>query len=348
MVLLLKKIFKPQSLSSELQLRFLKRLSRLLLSGYALMEALEVIMWDKDLRLLAKQMQQSFIHGSTVDEAFEKAGFHPSIISHLYVIRMNGDLDSSIHKCIEMFEQRHQYLKKFQQVIRYPLLLTFIFVILLYSLQRLIFPVFIDLFQMNLESIAIVQVALFVLNILGKTFIIGLVVCLLLLLLWLRYQSRYSIAIKIKWYEKVPLYRRYLKIHTTFQLATHISSSLKSGLPFKDILAHLTKQKQLPIVAYYAELMIRELNQGLHLEPLMLELPFLEEQMAIIFQKNNNMHMLQQDLAIYADWLIEDLQQKVMKMFEMIQPIFFTVLAILIILMYIMLMWPMFDMMQMI
>src|SRR5690625_7074249 len=53
-----------------------------------------------------------------IDVAFHEAKFHESIVSYLYFVRINGDLQKSITKCIEMFEQRITYKKKFSQVLR--------------------------------------------------------------------------------------------------------------------------------------------------------------------------------------------------------------------------------------
>lgn len=348
MGLSLKRIYsnKPFDLPADIQLRFLKRLSRLLSNGYTLIEALDVIKWDKELYAISNQISHLLKNGIPIDEAFEQTKFHSSIIAHLYFIKINGDILASIDKCVDMFEHRLNYVKKFQQVIRYPILLTSIFLILLYALKQFILPVFLELFHSNLDSLSIVQLFLMMLAIVVRFIMVSAIFSIVLIVFWQVYKKRCSIKNKLLLYSKIPIYRQYLKIQTSFQFATHISSLLKSGLPIKEILTNLSQQQQLPIIAYYSKLMTSELNNGYHLETLISQLQFLDKQIAIIFQKNINADTLQKDLSIYADWLIEELHRKVMKIFTMIQPIFFVMIALLIILMYVMLMWPMFDLIK--
>lgn len=347
MDLLRKKIFK-RDLSPALQLRFLKRLLRLLQAGYAMIEALEMIMWDRPLKTMAITIKQALLEGQGLDQAFIQAGFHESIVNHVYVLHLNGDVEQVLSQSIEMFEQRLKYVHKFKQVIRYPLILSVIFVLLVYGLQTFIYPAFNNIFHMELASITLVQTSLLLLTILFRFILISIGLAICCLIGWHLIKERFPIHKKVNWYQNIPIFRRYLKFHTTFQLASQISSSLKAGLSFKEILRYLSTQVQFPIVAYYADLMMQALQQGLHLEQLLRELPLIDSQLAIIFQKYHNVQMLQQDLTIYADWLIENMQEKTMNLIEMIQPVFFSFLALLIILMYVMLMWPMFDMMRMI
>src|SRR4051794_3546921 len=91
-----------KKLPKEIQLRFLKRLHRLLESGYPLLEAMETLKWDKSLLPIATQIINSLKNSLTIDQAFEKAMFHQSITNYLYFVQANGDLQGSILKCMEM------------------------------------------------------------------------------------------------------------------------------------------------------------------------------------------------------------------------------------------------------
>src|SRR5690625_4382522 len=140
---------RNKTLPDEIQLRFLKQLARLLENGYSIIDALEVIKWDKQLIKTASQMIESLKHGVPVDQAFEVAKFHHTITTYLYFVKDNGDVLSSIKKSIDMYESRLEYTKKFQDIIRYPLILLFIFSILLYLINEWVLPSFLDIFQSN-------------------------------------------------------------------------------------------------------------------------------------------------------------------------------------------------------
>src|SRR5690625_4595629 len=143
---------KQRRLPEHLQLRFLKQLYRLLTNGYPLIEALDIIKWDKQIHTTASDIKSYLKKGDLIDQAFAKTHFHQTITAYLFFVRSHGNLESSIEKCVVMFENRLQYVKKFQQVIRYPLILTIIFIGLLYVIKHWILPSFIDLYTTSPEA----------------------------------------------------------------------------------------------------------------------------------------------------------------------------------------------------
>src|SRR5690625_7565567 len=98
-------------------------------------------------------------------------------------------------------------------------------------------------------------------------------------------------------------------------------------MSIKEILHHMAKQKKLPIIAYYSHLMIEELSKGFPLASLLSQFPFFEQHIATIFQKNADMHALEKDLTMYAEFVIKELHQKIMKTITFIQPFFLILLA---------------------
>src|SRR5690625_2059865 len=120
MDIFLKKFIKwrKKNLSENLQIRFLQRISRLLSSGYPLLEALQVLKWDKSLIRPAETIIRSLKNGDTIDYSFEQANFHQTITGYLSFVRSNGDLEGSIQKCLFMFENRIKYRNKFLQTVR--------------------------------------------------------------------------------------------------------------------------------------------------------------------------------------------------------------------------------------
>src|SRR5690625_285903 len=139
-------IYEPK-LTEITQLHFLRRLHRLLANGYSLIKALEIMKWDKQIIETINILNETLKKGCTLDDSFERAHFHNTIIAYLYFVRINGNLLSSLEKCITMFEQRIMYKKKFTQVIRYPIVLSFIFITLLIFLKQSLLPSFLELFQ---------------------------------------------------------------------------------------------------------------------------------------------------------------------------------------------------------
>ena len=338
--------FKPK-VKEVTQLHFLKRLHRLLSSGYSLLSALEVMKWDKEIKQSATIMIESLKKGHPIDEAFEKAHFHKLIVTYLYFVRLNGNLLSSLEKSYNMFEHRITYMNKFVQVLRYPLILFFTFIILLVFLKQSVLPSFLELFESSFEtSSRSVVFSIMIIDIASTLFFITLAFILIGTIFWYAYKRNISIAKQLVFYERIPVLRTFLKLQTSFYFSTHLSMFLKAGLSIKDTLAQMSEQKKLPIIAHYTTLMTEKLTSGSHIDHLLLVLPFIDKQLANIFQKNHNMTILAKDLTAYSDFLAEYIERKVMRIITLIQPIFFIILAGFIVLVYLSLMWPMFQLIQ--
>src|SRR5699024_4597175 len=114
----------------------------------------------------------------------------------------------------------------------------------------------------------------------------------------------------------------------------------------KDTLQNMSKQTKLPIVSYYTSLIMNQLANGFLIVHLLDNLTFIDKQLANVFHNNTNAETLAKDLAVYAEFLNEDMERKIMRIITMIQPIFFVFLACFIILVYVTLMWPMFQLIQ--
>lgn len=337
---------KKIKLSNEMQLRFLKRLSRLLSSGYPLLQALETIKWDPQLKETASTMIASLKNGAPIDQAFEKAHFHESITTQLYFIRGNNDLAGSLRKCLHMYESRIKHLKKFKQILRYPLMLTVIFTVLLYFIKQSVLPSFIDLFQTSSSSSATIAISMKIIDVAGNLLFLTVIVAAAAIILWNLNKKKLPIDRQINVYKRIPLFRKYVRMNTSFLFAAHLSSLLKTGLPIKNIFSYMGEQPKLPIISYYAKNITNELQKGHHLDDLLIGFYFFDPQLASIFQKNTDYEALERDLDAYADMLTEEIQRKITKAITIFQPLFFIILGCFIIFIYFTLMWPMLQLIQ--
>ncbi|KPH71781.1 competence type IV pilus assembly protein ComGB [Oceanobacillus caeni] len=348
MDLSLKKLYLNYRLrpNNELQLRFLKRLSRLLKNGYPILTALEKIKWDSHLSTYATKIIDSLKNGETIDQAFENVHFHPTITSYLFFVRANNDLEGNLEKAIQMFQQRITHTKKFKQIIRYPLILIFIFSTLLFFIKESVLPTFVEIFDSNYHSNSSIHYTVTLIDFVTTFIIISILVFSFCFILWYFIQQKLSIQKQLKIYLKIPLYRYYLKIQTSYFFASHFSSLLKTGMSFKEILQHMANQPKLPIISYYSTLLTNELSQGIHLSFVLSQLHLLDKHLISIFQQDTDMEALEMDLSVYAELLMEDIEAKTLKILTWVQPIFLIIIGGLIIFIYISLMWPMFQLIK--
>lgn len=337
---------RKRKLPHDVQLRFLKRLHRLLENGYPLLEALEMYTLDKQLKKPAESIATALKNGTSLDAAFDQAGFHQAIIAYLYFVQANGSLQETIEKSIQMFEYRTNTTKRFQRVFRYPIILLLVFSILLYFINRHVLPSFQNLFQSSAEASNIVSITIIIINGLSSFLFFASISIILCIIGWYFLHKKVPIEKQLKLYNSIPLYRNLVKMQTSFLFATHFSTLLKAGLPYKEILIFLANQTKLPIIAYYSNQMIDDLKKGIHLAHVLSEYTFLDYQLTNIFQKNTNHYALEKDLSIYAHMLLEDIENNTIKVITYLQPAFFLIIACFVIFIYAIIMWPMFELIK--
>lgn len=343
---LMRKRNETKLLAPTVQLNFLKRLYRLLKRGYPLTEALDVISWDDNMKPIVQVIQQSLYAGEYFDEALSRANFHEMIVVYIYFVRINSDLLTSLDKSIDMFEQRMTALEKFKKVSRYPLFLLSIFILLLLLIKQFILPAYADMFQYHTESATTVQFTFFIFNLLFTLFLILIILFVTAGVIWHIYKKKLTIEKQLQTLSYIPIYRHYVRLQTSFYFATHVSLFLKTGMSMKSIIHHMESQNELPIIQYYANIMMDHLQKGYQLKDLLKSLSFIDPQLANIFQQHNNREALEKDLATYADFIAEHIEQKLMRAIMYIQPITFSLLGFFIVIIYFSLLWPMFQLIE--
>ncbi|WP_047979926.1 competence type IV pilus assembly protein ComGB [Ornithinibacillus contaminans] len=331
-------------LPSSIQLHFLKRLASVLSSGYMLLDALETLTWDKATRSIADEISHHLKNGVTIDQAFELVRFNPLITSYLFFAKEYGDLEESITKCFEIYEERIKHMKKFTQVIRYPVILLVIFSIMFFFIEHTVLPNLLNVFQQSAQDPSNLTIFIHLISVFYYLCAGFLLLVLLIRLFWSAYKAKIPIPQQLKLFDVIPLFRNYIRLNTSYQFATHVSSLLKTGMPIKEVLAILSKQNKLPILSYYATMLTNGLNQGAPISHILTDFSFINPQLAAIFQKNNHVDSLVKDLAVYAAFTMEELNQKIIKSLTYLQPIFFIILGVVIVMVYLSIMWPMYQM----
>ncbi|MEN2765997.1 competence type IV pilus assembly protein ComGB [Ornithinibacillus xuwenensis] len=335
-----------QQVSTQLQLRFLQRLSRVLSNGYSLLSALETLRWDKTLHTITNPIIADLKSGLSIDQSLEKLRFNEFITTYLFFAKEYGDLESSIKKCVDIYEERIRYQQKLTQVIRYPIILLIVFSFVFFFIQQSVIPNILLLFQNSHQKLSAITFSVFISSVIYYSFITLMLLIILTKWLWKRFKSKFPISSQIKIYTTIPIYRSFLKLNTSYQFSTHMSSLLRTGLSLKDVLIIISKQTKLPILSHYATIIADGLNQGIHAADIVLELPLMKAQLAEIFQKNINTNTLQKDLEIYAIFLTDELNKRILKSITYIQPIFFMALGLVIICIYLSLILPMYHYME--
>ncbi|WP_407268374.1 competence type IV pilus assembly protein ComGB [Radiobacillus sp. PE A8.2] len=333
-------LFSNTRLSLNDQALFLQRLARFIENGYSLLDALHMLAWEKRWANHANLTSQKLQEGFTLDQALIDVGFHDKVISYLFFARYNGDLEASLKHCSTMIQRQTDHTNQIKQSLRYPLVLFILFCVLLYFVKNSLYPSFSMLFT---EQSAFTRVAMTVIDTLfqGLTFL--LISVPVGFGLWWVITRYFQISKQIAIVNKLPIVRRYLSLHISGLFAVHLSSLLASGMPIKESLHTVKNQSRLPILSYYASVIISELERGVALSKIFPSLLLFEKELTFIFQKNANTEVLEKDLQMYAESLMEQLQKRIKRLISLIQPVFFLLMAGLIIFVYLSLILPTFQ-----
>lgn len=333
-----------QKLTITAQLQFLHILQRMLSKGLTLIQSLDAMKYYAELEYTSSQILKRLEAGQHLDEAMDESGFHHSIISYLFVVREKSNISERIEQCHQLFQQHVHYMRKFQQTVRYPLILLFIFSGLLFFIYARVIPSFQQLMFGELPML--LQAVIFLSSWLGYSILVLVAVFSFGVVIWIFSRNKISLETKLSLYRKIPLYRSYVKRQTSFHFAALYSSLLQTGMPMKELLHYMSRQTRLPIISYYAKQMQLEYFRGRSIQGLLTTMKFLDRHLTDILSSNMDAVNLAKDLAIYAEISIDTMYQRLQKRIIYIQPVFFSIIGAFIIFIYISLMSPMFELMN--
>lgn len=338
----LKQNSQNKPIKEQTQLLFLKRLLNLLQHGSSLLIALDALTYEEKFVPIVNTLQATLKTGQPLDIAFEKARFNEDIITYLYFVRLSSDIEKSLLECIHVLERKLSYKEKLLKVIKYPLFLMFIFIIILIIIKQFIIPSFNMLFTERNNQFNVLNHIDMILNILFNGLLISSLILIIGFIIWLNHQKRQSVDSQIKAIERIPIYRKYKKYQLSLLFANQFSTFLSSGLSIKQILDHLSVQEKLPILAHYATIILEELNKGVKISMTLEQLPLLDEQLVDAFSKESE-SFIAHALNGYVIYITDKLYDDVMKWIQIIQPLFFTVIACFVIVIYLILLYPMLQ-----
>lgn len=339
-------IRRTKKLTTTEQNHLLIRLSRLLEQGYPLVEALYALRWNEKWQRQVDQMIAVLKEGKSIDIALQKADFNNHVISFLFFASAHGDIKQSLKQSVMLIEKNTTIMTKFKQTIRYPFVLFFMFIGLLFFIKTSVYPAFVQLFTSTSMTSNITLFSIRFINGLFAFFSLLLLMLLISLSIWLILQKKAPFETKLVIYQKLYLIRRFIRSYNTFLFALHLSSLLHSGLSLKESLTTLAKQSHYRILNLYSQQLIEHFSKGKHIDTILPTLYFLNNEIVTIFQKNSNVDNLAVDLHGYADHLLEDIEKRIKRIITWIQPVFFVLMAASIIFIYLSLLYPMFQLLQ--
>ncbi|UOQ85996.1 type II secretion system F family protein [Gracilibacillus salinarum] len=341
---ILRRFKRQETLPLKVQHQILHRLELLFRHGYMLNDALDVLLWEKQLLQPVRTIKSHLELGQPFVTALSKAHFHEDTVRFLETAVEHGNLADGLTQCCNLLQQRILFTRKLRSLTRYPFFLFLFFFILLYLLKTSIFPSLSQLLQTSQNGVF--QQAITVINFIYYGIIALSVIFLLLFLFRFSFQHSVTLETRIAVIQKIPIYYRYKRMQTTYLLITHLSSLLKSGLTMKECLEIIEHNQKEDIVHYYATHISSHLAQGYQYSTILPQCILLEPELDRIMTKERNQDQLQKEFAFYAEHLIAAMERFIKSWLSFLQPFLLSILALFIVFVYLSLMLPMFDYIQ--
>lgn len=335
--------------NEKMQTQFLQKISDLLDQGYSLNEA---IMFTK-LHLPMKMKQdieecvKKLAEGHSFRSVLASLGFRKSVLSYLYFAEKHGDIKFALKESSRMLEKKRVHIEKAKQVLRYPIFLILLMVIIVYAIQSVIGPQFVQMYEsMNITTSFFLMMLLSIFDLLKILMVTVTFFFLLLIPFYYVFFRKYSPTKQQHILLQIPFIRKGLTLYNSYYFSSQISYLLKGGLSIFESLNLFCEQNILPFYQEEAKWLINELKKGERLDEILVRRPFFERELAAVVHHGQAIGKLDRELYTYSQMLIDRLENKMIKWISLIQPIIFLTIGILVLAVYLSIILPMYQIME--
>ncbi|WP_080146835.1 competence type IV pilus assembly protein ComGB [Marinilactibacillus piezotolerans] len=334
---------------SRAQGLFLKRIGRLLCEGFSLKEALNfvAIAPAKKQMSWAENIMELIHSGDTLSEALSKIGFSERICTQIYLAAAHGAFSETVLLTgTQMIASAHRK-KKIQSIIQYPIMLLLFVLLMLLSMRYVLLPHIERIASPDSDSIDFGTRMMMSLVNTAPFWLIGLFVSILLMLIVIQRMMRNRSAIeKTSFYAGIRFIRPFIQLYWTQFFSHEWSQLLKSNCSFIQIVQLMQADTASILVREVGGELEKEMKSGKPFEEAIAHLPFLKSDFREIALHGQNSGKLASEMKVYASDCEEELNRKVEKLIEKIQPAVFIFVALMIIAIYAALLLPTFSMMK--
>ncbi|AVQ33085.1 type II secretion system F family protein [Staphylococcus muscae] len=340
---------RTQSFIKSNHLLIIDRTCQLLLHGFTLIEAIQFIHQQLNIKdeKFNQQFLQTVVHEGSCYEIFKYLNYPDIILMQIYFAEKYSELSETLAQCY-LFYANHLKLKaQFMKAIQYPFILLFIFLILILTLNHTVLPEFDHMYET-------MQIKRTFLQSLLKAFIshfpmlltITLLTTLSALHLFKKWLTKQSMQTQIYVLTHIPIFKKYYRLFTTYQISQHFVLFFKNGITLNDIIKIYLSQNENAFLKYIGESLQSELQKGYPFSNILRTLNCFEDNFISYIEQGEQRDKLDVELMIYNRFLMDHIQSFITRHIKLIQPIMFLFIGLLIMGVYLEMMLPVFEMMQ--
>lgn len=331
------------------QASFLNRLNDLCEKGYTLKDGLLFLQLNEtgykkeDLSLCIQRLAK----GDSLRAALAELQFHRDVLGYLYFAEQHGDLQFALKESSNMLKKKMIQVEKLMKLLRYPIFLIFTIIIILFIVNTVIMPQFEKLYEaMNVEP-SFFSIFLLVLFDFSKwfLFIFLFMICLSSLYYFVGFKKKQADE-QMSLLLNIPILNKFLKMFNSYFFSLQLSNLLKGGLSTFESFKIFENQNMLPFFKIEATCIIEQLKKGERLESIVEDRRFYEKELAHVILHGQANGKLARELYTYSQLIIEQLEEKILKMITVIQPAIYILVGCVILFVYLSMLLPMYEMIE--
>ncbi len=328
---------------------FLKRMGLLLEEGYSLKDALEfLIKIEKGSQNEWTQIiQKGLLTGSSLHHELQGVGFSEKICAQIYLATQYGNYGQTIRQCGEQLIENNKRQSKLKSLVSYPILLVLFLIVMLFVMRFLIFP-HMEMLLLGLNSNqtiyqnSMIRFIYYSPHILVVIFILGVII----FQLFRFYLNQQPFMRRVALYMQIPFLNSFLKDYYSQFFFFEWGQLFQNGCSFQEIIQIMQGKGASNLLRETGFFLSQEMLSGKTIHEAISCLPYFYEEGLLVISHGENIGRLGVEMLVYADFCETQLNNRLEKLMEKIQPIIFSLVGLMIVAIYAALMLPIFMMME--
>ncbi len=326
---------------------FLIRCSEMLNNGFNLLEVLSLLSKLRFHQSILNSMIHDLQTGDSIYQALLRNHFDKQVCTQIYFAEKHGYISKTLHEAGSYLLKKEEGKKKLVKLLQYPLILLLALFVVTILLNTLLLPRIQILYtSMAHDHGSHKSFSLQVLSFLPYYLLLILLLGLLIFFICKWSVKKKSAVSNATFFSKLPFIGSYYTLYQTFFIAREWSSLLRCGYSFSEIITIMREQTFLPLLHEMATDLRSQLINGKKLSDALSIFAFFEKDLASIIAHGEYNGRLDSELQFYSKVCFERLEEKLTKLFLLIQPIIFLFIGLLIITIYMAIFLPMFQLIE--
>lgn len=314
---------------------YCRQFATLIRAGITIVDATNILAHQTDSKGLKKALllvESELRDGRSFSEAVKS---HPKIFPTIFVHmieagEMTGNLDETLDRLATYFEKQYNIRKKVQSTMAYPIVLTFVIIVVVIFLMLAIIPNFLSMFeQMGSELPFVTQLVVNMSNFVQQSWWVLLSILLVVIgiFIYLYRQNKafnYSVHVMLL---RMPIFGQLLQKSAIARMSRTLASLFSSSVPILQALGIVAKVVNNPVIGRVVLEARENLESGQSLsEPLKKSwvFPPLVSHMTAIGEETGSLDYM---LEKIADFYEEDVDRTVDTLRTLIEPLMIILLA---------------------